>query len=90
MILSEFEQNQDLMKDSSEFGVSEQGQRRLRDPHTKKWFPVQVTYFQKIYFLLSSSENLKHWWHRFLPIFDWQCSRDPTRDGWIKEFIKRK
>lgn len=41
VILSEFEQNQDLMKDSSEFGVSAQGQRRLRDPHTKKWFPVQ-------------------------------------------------
>jgi len=41
VILSEFEQNQDLMKDSGEFGVSAQGQRRLRDPHTKKWFPVK-------------------------------------------------
>ena len=52
MILSEFEQNQDLMKDSNEFGVSAQGQRRLRDPHTKKWFPVQVIYFKKIFFIV--------------------------------------
>ena len=38
VILSEFEQN--LMKDTSEFGASVQ-QRRLRDPHTKKWFAAQ-------------------------------------------------
>ena len=50
VILSEFEQNQDLMKDSGEFGVSAQGQRRLRDPHTKKWFPVKVIYFKMISF----------------------------------------
>ena len=61
MILSEFEQNQDLMKDSSEFGVPAQGQRRLRDPNTKKWFPVKVIYFKKMSFLSSCSEDLQHW-----------------------------
>jgi hypothetical protein len=61
VILSEFEQNQDLMKDSSEFGVPGQGQRRLRDPNTKKWFPVKVIYFKKMSFLSSCSEDLQHW-----------------------------
>ena len=63
VILSEFEQN--LMKDTSEFGNSVQ-QRRLRDPHTKKWFPVQRG-GKKYYNHPEAMANRGKKWNQVLP-----------------------
>ena len=61
VILSEFEQN--LMKDTSDFSASVQ-QRRLRDPHTKKWFPAQQRYGKKY---PEAMANRGKKWNQVLP-----------------------
>ena len=33
--------------------------------------------------VIGSAENVRLWW------FSFKLSRDPTRDGWIKEFVKQ-